>query len=127
MMTRLLLLGAFVLTFSMALIAQVRPHDLEWAAPAKHSAKTNPLDARQETIRGGAKIFLERCAQCHGEDARGTDKAPNLADTEVQTQSDGALFWKITTGNSRSGMPTFSFLPVTQRWQLVLFLRTLGK
>ena len=126
-MTRSLLLGAFVLALSTALTAQVRPHDPEWAAPAKHSAKANPLDARQERVRGGAKIFLERCAQCHGEDARGTEKAPNLADPEVQAQSDGAFFWKVTTGNSRSGMPTFSFLPVTQRWQLVLFLRTLGK
>ena len=42
-------------------------------------------------------------------------------------KADGALFWKISTGNSRSGMRAFSFLPAAQRWQLVLFLRTLGK
>jgi len=44
----------------------------------------------------------------------------------VQVQSDGALYWKITGGNTRGGMPTFSFLPELQRWQLVMHLRTLA-
>jgi hypothetical protein len=44
----------------------------------------------------------------------------------VQVQTDGALFWKISTGNTRKGMPAFSFLPEAQRWQLVLRLRTLA-
>ena len=42
---------------------------------------------------------------------------------DVQVQTDGALFWKISSGNTRAGMPTFSFLPEPQRWQLVLYLR----
>jgi hypothetical protein len=42
---------------------------------------------------------------------------------DVQAQSDGALFWKISSGNTHSGMPAFSFLPEPQRWQLVLRLR----
>jgi len=37
------------------------------------------------------------------------------------------LFWKISTGNTRGGMPSFSFLPDTQRWQLVMHLRALGR
>lgn len=36
---------------------------------------------------------------------------------------DGALFWKISSGNAHEGMPAFSFLPELQRWQLVLQLR----
>jgi hypothetical protein len=44
----------------------------------------------------------------------------------VQEQSDGVLFWKITTGNTRRGMPTFSFLPESQRWQLVLHIHRLA-
>ena len=43
----------------------------------------------------------------------------------VQQQSDGTLFWKITNGNPDRGMPSFSRLPELQRWQLVLYLRTL--
>ena len=43
----------------------------------------------------------------------------------VQQQSDGTLFWKITNGNLAHGMPSFSKLPEAQRWQLVLYIRTL--
>jgi hypothetical protein len=37
------------------------------------------------------------------------------------------LFWKITNGNTDRGMPSFSKLPELQRWQLVLYLRTLRR
>ena len=37
---------------------------------------------------------------------------------------DGTLFWKVSSGNARQGMPPFSYLPEAQRWQLVLWLRT---
>ncbi len=43
----------------------------------------------------------------------------------VQEQSDGTLFWKITNGNTGRGMPSFSKLPELQRWQIVLYIRTL--
>jgi len=51
--------------------------------------------------------------------------AADLQLPAVQQQSDGALFWKITNGNTDRGMPSFSRLPELQRWQLVLYLRTL--
>ena len=109
------------------LVGQVRPNDPEWTAPAKHAEQVNPLSATEQIVGGGGRVFLERCAQCHGDDGRGTERAPDLAASDVLAQSDGALFWKVRTGNSRSGMPAFSFLPRSQRWQLVLFLRTLAK
>jgi hypothetical protein len=43
----------------------------------------------------------------------------------VQEQSDGALFWKISNGNTPAGMPSFASLPETDRWDVVTFLRTL--
>jgi len=43
----------------------------------------------------------------------------------VQQQSDGSLFWKITNGNVKHGMPSFSKIPELQRWQIVLYIRTL--
>ena len=64
-----------------------------------------------------------RCTMCHGDDGRGTARAPDLTGRDVQDQTDGELFWKISTGNAHAGMPTFSFLPALQRWQLVLYLR----
>jgi len=106
-----------------AVTAQIRERDREWAAPPEAAAKPNPLAGRPETAAGGAKLFRVRCASCHGEDGRGTAKGPDLTAPGVQGQTDGALFWKLTGGNARAGMPTFSFLPEAQRWQLVLHLR----
>lgn len=106
-----------------AVVAQVLDRDTRWIAPPRASAKANPLATRPGLAAGGGKLFRERCTPCHGDGARGTTKGPDLLAADVQAQRDGALFWKITTGNSHAGMPPFSFLPEGQRWQLVLHLR----
>jgi mono/diheme cytochrome c family protein len=98
----------------------------EWTAPPSADARTNPLAGRADAEAGGAKLFRSHCAQCHREDGTGTSFGKGLTGRRVQAQSDGALFWKITSGNTRTGMPTFSGLPELQRWQLVLHLRALG-
>ena len=120
-MTRLLLGCAAASLCVSTIVAQAaRP----WRAPASADARINPLAGRTDTAAGGARLFQQRCAVCHGADATGTRRGPNLTRGPVQRQSDGALFWKITSGNTRTGMPTFSFLPEPQRWQLVNHLRT---
>jgi mono/diheme cytochrome c family protein len=101
----------------------VRDRDATWVAPVKDTLKVNPLAARSDLAAGGRKLFYQHCSECDGEDARGSVKAPDLTQSDVQAQSDGALFWKISGGNSRQGMPAFSFLPAPQRWQLVLHVR----
>jgi mono/diheme cytochrome c family protein len=106
--------------------AQVRERDASWTAPAEEASRLNPLATRPDAVAGGAKIFQQRCSTCHGEDGRGTTKAPDLSQPGVQGQSDGALFWKISGGNSRQGMPSFSFLPEPQRWQVVLRVRAIA-
>jgi hypothetical protein len=45
----------------------------------------------------------------------------------IQQETDGAIFWKISAGNSRPRMPGYSSIPEAQRWQLVLYIRSLGK
>jgi mono/diheme cytochrome c family protein len=102
---------------------QVRERDKSWVAPPDDAARLNPLDGRSDAIAGGTKLFRHRCATCHGDDARGTTKGPDLSNPDVQEQTDGTLFWKISSGNAHKGMPSFSFLPEAQRWQLVLQLR----
>jgi mono/diheme cytochrome c family protein len=111
---------------ALAARAQGPARDPDWTAPPEYASTPNPLASRPETAAGGAKMFAQRCATCHGRDGRGTRKAPSLADPPVQQESDGALFWKISGGNARSGMPAFSFLPELQRWQLVLHVRSLA-
>ena len=114
---------------SALLVAQNPTYQLDpqWIAPATAVARANPLADKPETAAGGKKLFLRNCAECHGPNAAGMEKK-HSADLQlplVQQQSDGTLFWKITNGNAPKGMPSFSRLPELQRWQLVLFLRTL--
>jgi len=101
--------------------------DPKWRAPAEAVAKPNPLAEKPEATAGGIKLFQRNCVECHGAGGIGLEKkhAADLQLPAVQQQSDGALFWKITNGNTDRGMPSFSRLPELQRWQLVLYLRTL--
>ena len=48
----------------------------------------------------------------------------NLADPKMWEQTDGALFWKITEGKAL--MPNFKVWTEEQRWQVILYLRTLA-
>jgi mono/diheme cytochrome c family protein len=99
----------------------------DWQPPPEAAARINPLAKKPQAAAGGKKMYSRECVECHGEDGRGLAKK-HSADFQlpaVQSQSDGALFWKITNGNPDRGMPAFSRLPEMQRWQLVLFIRTL--
>ena len=101
--------------------------DPAWRAPADAVSRPNPLARKPEASAGGEKLFKRNCVECHGEDGSGLAKknAADLLLPQVQSQSDGTLFWKITNGNTNRGMPSFSRLPELQRWQLVLYLRKL--
>ncbi len=99
--------------------------DPNWQPPQPAIMRLNPLAHNTEAVGGGRKLFLRECSECHGQEGSGRKRAADLLLPEVQKQSDGALFWKITNGNARHGMPSFGRLPEQQRWQLVLFLRQL--
>ena len=122
-----LLLIVSIAARAFVLSAQTSERPARWIAPAEAATRANPLSERAAIVAGGRKLFHGRCAACHGDDGQGTSKGPNLGAAYVQGQTDGALFWKITQGNTRTGMPTFSFLPAPQRWQLVLHLRELRR
>ncbi len=94
-------------------------------APRKAVARPNPLQSDPDAVAAGAKLFAMHCAECHGEMAQGGKKAPNLLAPEVQQATPGTLFWLLTNGVVRRGMPVWSKLPEPQRWQLVSFIKSL--
>jgi mono/diheme cytochrome c family protein len=94
-------------------------------APRKAAARPNPLATDPEAVTAGGKLFAQHCAECHGEMAEGGKKAPSLLAPEVQQATPGTLFWLLTNGVVRRGMPVWSKLPEPQRWQLVSYIKSL--
>ena len=102
-----------------------------WTAPDAEKAKVNPV-ARDAGVRDGRTKFNINCRLCHGPEGKGdgpaaaalNPKPRNLTSQEVQAETDGELFWKITTG--RGAMPSWQLLPETDRWSLVHYIRTLA-
>ncbi len=112
---------------------EATPHSGRWIAPESANKLVNPLPNTPENIKKGKKIFATRCAVCHGRSGKGDGPAsrslgkqlPNFTSPEFQSQTDGAIFWKITNGNPP--MPSFKGgLKEKERWQVILYLRTLG-
>ncbi|HYR44698.1 MAG TPA: cytochrome c [Terriglobia bacterium] len=85
---------------------------------------TNPFENSQSARAAGQKLFMRHCAECHGEAAEGTDRAPSLRQF-VRAAAPRTLHSFIKNGNLRAGMPSWSRLPDQQLWQLVTYLRTL--
>ena len=95
-------------------------------APERARARRNPLEKDPEAVAAGRILFAQRCAECHGDSAEGGKKGPSLRAVEIQNEEPGAIFWILTNGVVRKGMPVWSKLPEPQRWQLVSFIKSLG-
>ena len=104
-----------------------------WVAPTPEKAKKNPVAGDPKSIDLGRSVARTNCVPCHGESFKGNGPAamalnPKPADwtsPRVQDQSDGELFWKISTG--RGAMPSWKQLPERERWAVLRFIRTLNK
>lgn len=104
-----------------------------WVAPASAARKRNPVPADGKSIDAGKQLFTANCLACHGAMGNGDgpaaaalDHHPGvLSDPKMWSETDGALFWKITEGNTP--MPTFrDALTADQRWQVIDYIRTLA-
>jgi len=106
----------------------------KWFSPAPSAAKKNPITPTHESLAAGQKIYSKTCAMCHGKNGDADGPAvielnihpAKLSDPQLATESDGSLFWKITTGKKL--MPAYGKrLSETDRWHLVNYIRTLPK
>jgi mono/diheme cytochrome c family protein len=94
-------------------------------APEKARIRKNPFEGDAEALAAGQKLFGQHCVECHGQNAGGTKYGANLLRQEVQQATPGTLFWILTNGVVRHGMPVWSKLPEPERWQIVTFLKSL--
>lgn len=106
---------------------------LSWAqnpafhnAPASASREENPFVGHSEAAAAGGKLFAAKCASCHGPNGKGMGNVPSLAKGAAQSAKDGEVFWYITKGDLKNGMPSWVALPAGQRWQIVTYVKTLS-
>lgn len=109
--------------------------DEDWKVPPEAAKMKNPVAPTADGIATAHAIFMDKCANCHGDKGQGDgpeagmyDPQPsNLADAKMMSgMTDGEIFYKITEG--RKPMPSFKKqLDDQQRWMIVNFLRTLSK
>jgi mono/diheme cytochrome c family protein len=94
---------------------------------------SNPIEADEASIARGAQLYDIHCKLCHGQtfEVNGpigpflAKKPANLTSPIVQSTSDGSIFLTITNGVEGKMPPMNENLLVTDRWDLVNFIRTL--
>ena len=114
---------------------------LAWAHDA-HGRSTSPPEARHlkspvpvstANLESGAKLYIARCAGCHGEDGKARTplagslpvRPTDLTDYLMESMQEGEIYWVVRYGIDKS-MPSFADnLDETQRWQVVLYAREL--
>ena len=106
----------------------------KWLSPDPSAAKKSPIAPTQDSIAAGQKIYSKTCMMCHGKSGDADGPAvielnihpAKLSNPQLKTESDGSLFWKISTG--KKPMPAYGKrLSETDRWNLVNYVRTLSK
>jgi mono/diheme cytochrome c family protein len=110
-------------------------HPGPWTVPEEAKQRVNPLSASQIDLPAARRLYLDKCAECHGDTGKGDGSQAKTYDpqptdlTKVQhmrTMSDGELFYKISEGHRP--MPAFKKrFTEEQRWQLVVFVRSFSE
>ena len=97
-------------------------------------APVNPMPGDEASITRGRELFAIHCQMCHGETGEGTGpvapflikfKPANLTSDVVQSKSDGSMFLTVTNGLEGRMPPLNENLTVSERWDVVNFVRTL--
>ena len=95
------------------------------AAPLQVSAQqANPFDGDARAVRAGGALFANRCADCHGADAKGFS-GPDLTVLWAEGTSDERVFQIIRGGVSGSIMPS-SEAPDQELWAMVAYVKSIS-
>jgi putative heme-binding domain-containing protein len=85
-----------------------------------------PLALQAQTLTEAKALYDAQCEACHGEDARGSDRAPALANSRrLRSRTTAQIRQTINKGNLDAGMPKFD-LPAPQLDALASYVRALN-
>ena len=133
--TRKMLFALLLAFICVVLVYAAFQKDRPWIIPDEVKKLKNPIAPTEPTLKAARMIYVDECAQCHGEygkgdgpDAMKHSPAPaDLTDAQqMNTVTDGEIFYQISQG--RKPMPSFKKrLTEDQRWGLVLFVRSFSQ
>ena len=92
-------------------------------APANAEVR-NPFESDEAAIRIGNTLFANRCALCHGSDAKGS-LGPDLTQRWARGASDESAFNIVRNGVPGSSMPP-NAAPDNELWAIVAYLRSIS-
>lgn len=127
--------GMFLIMSFFVLIFAYGSTFVEWVVPENAKNMKNPQAKTEANINNGKMLYAKHCKSCHGKDGLGDGpKASSIeascgdfSSAAFQAQTDGALFYKTSEG--KGDMPAFKgkLADEKERWDLVLYMRTLKK
>jgi putative heme-binding domain-containing protein len=88
----------------------------------------NPLEGNAEAIRAGTSMYRQKCADCHGMDARGV-RGPDLTQVWATGRTDDGLFRTLRNGVPGTEMPPVAGFGGTSDedlWKMLAYLKTLA-
>ncbi|TKB52388.1 MAG: cytochrome C [Nitrospira sp.] len=131
--------------FTTGFSAKTEPHALEvfiarqvrhLAIPIEQRNRQNPIPLSPDVIKESLAHFADHCATCHANDGSGqtpigknvNPKALDLRLPDIQSMSDGEIFWVIHNGIRFTAMPAWGEGDPAEdqdSWKLVHFIRHL--
>lgn len=135
LLLRKILFATLLLLICVLVIHWVTEENKPWIVPPEYKSLKNPLAPSESNLNAARQIYMDECAQCHGDRGKGDGpEAPShyplpadLTDPKLLANApDGEIFYQITEG--RRPMPSFKRrLTEDQRWQLVLLVRSFSQ
>ena len=123
---------AGVLTLAAVAIVLAAREKRPWNIPEEAKQRQNPLQPTPAALQAARDLYLDDCAQCHGEHGRGDGPEATMHDPPPADLSnakfnagltDGEIFYQISEG--KKPMPAFKRrFTEEQRWQLVFLVRS---
>ena len=133
--TRKILFVSLLALICIVLVYAVFQKDRPWVVPEEVKKLKNPIAPTKSTLKAARGIYMDECAECHGEGGKGdgpkammhTPAPADLTDAgQMNKVTDGEIFYQISEG--RKPMPSFKKrLAEEQRWGLVLFVRSFSQ
>ena len=126
--------AVLILTFVMVAYWMIQENK-PWTIPPEYKSLKNPLAPSDSNLNAARQIYVNECAQCHGDSGKGDGPQArshyplpaDLTDPKLLSNApDGEIFYQITVG--RRPMPSFkNRLTQDERWQLVLLIRSFSQ